>query len=171
MVTPALAPVEAQIEAAIWSALDAVPDPEIPAVSVVEMGMIHRVQVDDGDARVVVLPTFTGCPAIAIIQEDVRRAVGQVEGVRDVEVETSFDPPWTSDRITATGREKLRGWGLAPPSPRMVVIGHIGLPATATCPYCGSTDTRNDSLFGPTPCRAAYYCNACRNPFEQFKQV
>jgi ring-1,2-phenylacetyl-CoA epoxidase subunit PaaD len=171
MVTPAVAPVASQLEAAIWSALEAVPDPEIPAVSVLEMGMIHSVEVDGGNARVVVLPTFTGCPAIAIIQEDVRRAVELVEGVGDVDVEASFDPPWTSDRITAAGREKLRGWGLAPPSPGLVVIGNIGLPTTATCPFCGSTDTRNDSLFGPTPCRAAYYCNACRNPFEQFKQV
>jgi ring-1,2-phenylacetyl-CoA epoxidase subunit PaaD len=161
----------ARTEAAIWSALEDVPDPEIPAVSVVEMGMIHLVEVTGDRARVVVLPTFTGCPAIAIIQDDVRKAVGHVEGVREVEVETSFDPPWTTDRITAAGRVKLRDWGLAPPAPGPVLITHIGLPETAICPFCGSANTRNDSLFGPTPCRAAYYCKACRNPFEQFKQV
>jgi ring-1,2-phenylacetyl-CoA epoxidase subunit PaaD len=161
----------AEIEAAIWSALEGVPDPEIPAVSVVEMGMIREVAFDADHAKVVVLPTFTGCPAIAIIQQEVARAVGGVAGVKNVDVETSFDPPWTSDRISALGRAKLRNFGLAPPASGTVLIADIGLPTVATCPFCGSTDTRNDSLFGPTPCRAAYYCNACRNPFEQFKQV
>lgn len=160
-----------QIEAAIWSALEHVPDPEIPAVSVVEMGMIRDVTVDAGHATVVVLPTFTGCPAIAIIQDDVGRAAGGVKGVSTVDVQTSFDPPWTSDRITKAGRVKLRRFGLAPPGTGAVLIGEIGLPKVASCPFCGSTDTRNDSLFGPTPCRSAYYCNSCRNPFEQFKQV
>jgi ring-1,2-phenylacetyl-CoA epoxidase subunit PaaD len=161
----------AEIEAAIWSALEGVPDPEIPAVSVVEMGMIHQVDVDGDHARVVVLPTFTGCPALAIIQEDVARAASKVEGVNSVNVETSFEPPWTSDRISSVGRAKLRNFGLAPPNTGTVLIAEIGLPKVAMCPYCGSTDTVSDSLFGPTPCRAAYYCNSCRNPFEQFKQV
>jgi ring-1,2-phenylacetyl-CoA epoxidase subunit PaaD len=161
----------AQIEAAIWSALEQVPDPEIPAVSVLDMGMIRQVDVDGDHATVVVLPTFTGCPAIAIIQEDVARAVSGVQGVRRVDVETSFDPPWTSDRITSAGRSKLRNFGLAPPDSGAVLIGEIGLPKVATCPFCGSTDTHSDSLFGPTPCRAVYHCNSCRNPFEQFKPV
>jgi ring-1,2-phenylacetyl-CoA epoxidase subunit PaaD len=160
-----------QIEAAIWSALEQVPDPEIPVVSVLEMGMIRQVDVNGDHATVTVLPTFTGCPAIAIIQEDVACAVRRVPGVRNVDVETSFDPPWTTDRITAAGRAKLHDFGLAPPDPGAVLIGEIGLPKVATCPFCGSTDTRSDSLFGPTPCRAAYYCNSCRNPFEQFKRV
>jgi ring-1,2-phenylacetyl-CoA epoxidase subunit PaaD len=162
---------QAQIEAAVWTALEAVPDPEIPAVSVVDMGMIRQVDIKGDHARVVVLPTFTGCPAIGIIQQDVARAVGAVAGISKVNVETSFDPPWTGDRISAVGRAKLRDFGLAPPDAGTVLIADIGLPKVATCPFCGSTDTRNDSLFGPTPCRAAYYCNACRNPFEQFKQV
>jgi ring-1,2-phenylacetyl-CoA epoxidase subunit PaaD len=160
-----------QIEAAIWAALNGVADPEIPAVSVVEMGMIREVDVAGVRATIVVLPTFTGCPAIAVIQEDVGRAAGAVAGVEEVTVETSFDPPWTSDRITETGREKLRSFGLAPPSGGSVLITEIGLPKAARCPFCGSLETRNDSLFGPTPCRAAYYCTSCRNPFEQFKQV
>jgi ring-1,2-phenylacetyl-CoA epoxidase subunit PaaD len=160
-----------RIESRIWQALKGVPDPEIPAVSVIDMGMIGGVQVEGGRATVVVLPTFTGCPAIAMIQEDVRGAVTEVDGVTSVEVETSFDPPWTSDRITPAGRAKLRDFGLAPPDGGSVLITQIGLPKVATCPFCGSSDTRNDSPFGPTPCRATYYCAACRNPFEQFKQV
>ncbi|MDP9223957.1 MAG: phenylacetate-CoA oxygenase subunit PaaJ [Actinomycetota bacterium] len=171
MVTKTSGRAPLEIELAVWDALGTVADPEIPAVSVVEMGMIERVQVDGDRAKVVVLPTFTGCPAIAIIQEDVRRAAASVEGVGSVEVETSFDPPWTSDRISGAGRERLREFGLAPPTGGRVVLAQIGLPKVATCPFCGSTETRNDSLFGPTPCRAAYYCTSCRNPFEQFKQV
>ena len=161
----------ARLESAIREALEGVPDPEIPAVSVVEMGMVRDVRVEDGRARVVVLPTFTGCPAIPVIRDDIERAVGGIEGVAGTEVVTSFDPPWTSDRITAAGRAKLRGFGLAPPSGERVLIADIGLPKRATCPFCGSMDTVADAPFGPTPCRALYYCNACRNPFEQFKQV
>lgn len=164
------------LETAIWSALDEVTDPEIPAVSVVDMGMIREVRVDGGHAHVVVLPTFTGCPAVDVIKADVGAAVDAVEGVAGVTVETSFDPPWTTDRITARGRQRLREFGLAPPqgpggAGGPVLVTEIGLPQAARCPYCGSTDTVNDSPFGPTPCRAIYYCRACRNPFEQFKPV
>lgn len=156
----------------IWDALGAVPDPEIPAVSVVDMGMIETVECVAGVVRVVVLPTFTGCPAIDVIKSDVARAAASVEGVDHVDVETSFDPPWTSARITPDGRAKLRDFGLAPPdSAGPVLITDIGLPKKARCPFCGSTDTRNENPFGPTPCRALYYCDSCRNPFEQFKAV
>jgi ring-1,2-phenylacetyl-CoA epoxidase subunit PaaD len=171
MVTATAGMTPAQIEAAVWDALRDVADPEIPAVSVIDMGMIGQVKVDERRVKVVVLPTFTGCPAITMIQEDVRRAVLAIEGVTEAEVETSFDPPWTSDRITEEGRARLRGFGLAPPGAAPVLLGEIGLPKAARCPFCGSTNTRSESPFGPTPCRATYYCSACRNPFEQFKQV
>jgi ring-1,2-phenylacetyl-CoA epoxidase subunit PaaD len=160
------------LEVAIWDALAGVADPEIPAVSVVDMGMIREISTDGDAARVVVLPTFTGCPAIAEIISDVKVAVEDVEGVASVDVDTSFDPPWTADRITEDGRRKLTEFGLAPPTGNApVLITEIGLPKAAKCPFCGSTDTRNENPFGPTPCRALYYCSACRNPFEQFKPV
>ena len=160
------------LESAVWDALQSVADPEIPAVSVVEMGMIKKVEVHDGTARVVVLPTFTGCPAIAVIESDVAAAVRKVEGVDSVSVETSFTPPWTSDRITFDGRRKLKEFGLAPPTGSgPVLITEIGLPRHAVCPFCGSQNTRNENAFGPTPCRALYYCDDCRNPFEQFKPI
>lgn len=156
----------------VWAELREVMDPEIPAVSVVDMGMIKEVTVKDGRARVVVLPTFTGCPAISVIVEDVGRATGSVDGVEEVAVETSFDPPWTTDRITQAGRDRLREFGLAPPTGTgPVLITQIGLPERARCPFCGSRNTRNENPFGPTPCRALYYCSDCRNPFEQFKDV
>lgn len=160
------------IEERVWEALAGVLDPEIPAVSVVDMGMIRDVSVDDGVASVVVLPTFTGCPAIPVIERDVADAVAAVEGVAGVRVTTSFEPPWTDDRITEDGRRKLKEFGLAPPTGKgPVLITEIGLPVVARCPFCGSADTRAENPFGPTPCRALYYCESCRNPFEQFKPV
>lgn len=156
----------------VWDALAGVPDPEIPVVSVVDMGMIEAVTVEGSTARVVVLPTFTGCPAIPIIKRDVTDAVAAVDGIERVEVETTFTPPWTSDRITTEGRRKLESFGLAPPTGTgPVLIGDIGLPSFAVCPFCGSRETVNENPFGPTPCRALYYCRACSNPFEQFKPV
>jgi ring-1,2-phenylacetyl-CoA epoxidase subunit PaaD len=160
------------VQDAIWDELTRVADPEIPAVSVVEMGMIRDVEVEGTHARVVVLPTFTGCPAISVIKADVAAATRAVPGVDEVTVETSFQPPWTTDRITPVGRRKLREFGLAPPAEQgPVLIQEIGLPPLAECPFCGSTDTTNENPFGPTPCRALYYCRSCRNPFEQFKPV
>ncbi len=160
------------VEDAVWAALREVADPEIPAVSVVDMGMIKSVEID-GDATVVtVLPTFTGCPAIAVIESDVRAAVMKVAGVNDVRVETTFSPPWTTERITQEGRRKLKEFGLAPPTGEgAVLIQSIGLPVVSICPFCSSKNTHNENPFGPTPCRALYYCNDCRNPFEQFKAI
>lgn len=164
--------VAGSVEERVWEALAGVADPEIPAVSVVDMGMIREVEVTGDAARVVVLPTFTGCPAIAVIERDVAGAVRAVDGVGEVTVETSFDPPWTDSRITEDGRRKLKEFGLAPPTGEgPVLITEIGLPAVARCPFCGSGETRAENPFGPTPCRALYYCEACRNPFEQFKPV
>jgi ring-1,2-phenylacetyl-CoA epoxidase subunit PaaD len=167
MVTPT-----ATFEREIWDALDSVPDPEIPAVSIVEMGMVGSVEVEGASARVVILPTFTGCPAIDVILKDVRSALSAVPGIEAATVSTTFDPPWTTERITEDGRNKLREFGLAPPTGTgPVLITQIGLPAVALCPFCGSRNTHNENPFGPTPCRALYYCNDCRNPFEQFKTI
>jgi ring-1,2-phenylacetyl-CoA epoxidase subunit PaaD len=163
--------VTSPVAAAVWAALEQVADPEIPAVSVVDMGMIERVEVAAGRARVTVLPTFTGCPALTVIRRDVKAAVTAVEGIDEADVDTTFTPPWDTSRITDEGRRKLRSFGLAPPGEGTVLITEIGLPKTSVCPFCGSTETAAENLFGPTPCRALYYCRSCRNPFEQFKTV
>lgn len=160
------------IESAVWDALAEVQDPEIPAVSVIDMGMIKSVRVNGGRVEVTVLPTFTGCPAVPMIERDVAVAVRSVEGVDEVSVATTFDPPWTTDRITQEGRAKLNDFGLAPPTEGApVLLADIGLPKVAICPFCGSRETHNENPFGPTPCRALYYCRSCRQPFEQFKPV
>jgi ring-1,2-phenylacetyl-CoA epoxidase subunit PaaD len=156
----------------VWDALSDVADPEIPAVSVVDMGMIRSVEVADGTATVVVLPTFTGCPAISIIKKDVKTAVLGVPGIEHADVETTFSPPWTSSLITDEGKRKLKEFGLAPPpGDGPVLITQIGIPMMAVCPFCDSRNTAKENSFGPTPCRALYYCNDCRNPFEQFKPI
>jgi ring-1,2-phenylacetyl-CoA epoxidase subunit PaaD len=160
-------------ERAIWDALAEVPDPEIPAVSVVELGMVRRVEMGDGRVRVELLPTFVGCPALEVIRRTVAERLQRLAPV--VEVEATFAEPWTSDRITPEGRRKLRESGFAPPAGRpggdQPLFATIPVRPAADCPYCGSPDTTMENAFGPTLCRSIFWCNACRQPFEQFKTV
>lgn len=154
---------------AVWQALAGVMDPEIPVVSVVEMGMIRAVAVDGGRVTVALTPTFAGCPALAVIQAAVASAVRAL-GADAVEVRLQLTPPWTTDWMTEAARAKLKTVGLAPPPVHGGLIQLI-LTEAATCPYCGSTNTDLRNSFGPTLCRAIYYCNACRQGFEQFKAL
>jgi ring-1,2-phenylacetyl-CoA epoxidase subunit PaaD len=160
----------------VRAALDTVPDPEMPQVSVGDLGMVHAVRVRPADAgarvEVELLPTFSGCPATRVIGEDVARAVGALAGVAAVDVRFTFDEPWTPERITERGRERLRAGTIAPPPPPGApALGRRGLAPLPTppCPICGSADTVSDSPFGPTPCRSMHYCATCRNPFEAIK--
>jgi ring-1,2-phenylacetyl-CoA epoxidase subunit PaaD len=138
----------------IWQVLASIPDPEIPVVSLIDLGIIREVHPD----RVVITPTYTGCPATQVIERDIRAAL-DAAGFRQVRIETVLSPPWTTDWITPEGAEKLRAYGIAPPSPA----------ATATCPQCGSTQTVEISRFGSTPCKALWRCEACLEPFDRFK--
>jgi ring-1,2-phenylacetyl-CoA epoxidase subunit PaaD len=161
-------------DADVWEALAEVPDPEIPAVSVVDLGLVHQVALKDGRLRVELLPTFVGCPALELIRSSVAERLAGMAPV--VEVEMTFAVPWTSDRITPEGRRKLRDSGFAPPAPAATDRGRplfatIGMRPTAACPWCGSEDTTLENLFGPTLCRTLFWCNRCRQPFEQFKAV
>jgi ring-1,2-phenylacetyl-CoA epoxidase subunit PaaD len=162
-------------ETGVWEALAEVPDPEIPVVSVVDLGLVHRVALDGGRLRVELLPTFVGCPALELIRESVAARLAGMAPV--VEVEMTFAVPWTSDRITAEGARKLRQSGFAPPGPAAAgadprpLFATIGMRPSAACPFCGSADTTLENLFGPTLCRTLFWCNRCRQPFEQFKAV
>jgi ring-1,2-phenylacetyl-CoA epoxidase subunit PaaD len=154
---------------AVWEALAEVPDPEIPVLSVVDLGLVHAVELDGERLRVELLPTFVGCPALEMIRQSVaERLAGMAPRV---EVEMTFEVPWTSDRITADGRRKLRESGFAPPGGSRPHFATIPVRPSAACPWCGSADTTLENLFGPTLCRSVFWCNRCRQPFEQFKAV
>jgi ring-1,2-phenylacetyl-CoA epoxidase subunit PaaD len=155
----------------VLAALGEVADPEIPTVSIVELGMLERIEIRPDELVVELLPTFVGCPAVEVIRDAVANRL-EAFG-RPVRVEMTFSTPWTSDRISPEGREKLRRSGFAPPphlgSGRALPM--LGEAASVECPYCGSTETTLESVFGPTQCRSIRHCAACRQPFEAFKPV
>lgn len=153
----------------IWKALEDVKDPEIPVVSVVEMGIVRDVVVVEGKVAVTMTPTFSGCPALHVMKSEIEKRVREL-GADDVEVTISLAPRWTTDWITDDARAKLKAFGLAPP-PRHGGDLNVIFLDTAACPFCGSNDTAIKNTFGPTLCRTIYYCNSCQQPFEQFKPV
>ena len=139
---------------AIWDVLAEVPDPEIPAVSVVELGIVRAVTPD----KVTITPTYSGCPATLFIEQNIRAAL-DAAGYRGTAIETVISPPWTTDWITPEGREKLRRYGIAPPEPS----GEVA------CPQCGSASVEEVSRFGSTPCKSQWRCRDCLEPFDRFK--
>ncbi len=151
----------------IVTALHDVKDPEIPGISVVDLGVITNVEVIDGHIKVQMTPTFVGCPAITVMKEDVQK---RLEEYGDVEVIVNFDIPWDSNRITEKGLLALKKHGLAPP-PRYELAFELDILENIVCPYCGSTETTVQSPFGPTLCRSIHYCNSCHQAFEQFKPL
>lgn len=157
-------------EAQVREALARVPDPELPVVSLVDLGVVHAVAVDADRVRVELVPTFLGCPALEAMRAAAAAAVAEL-GVR-AEVEVRSDVEWSTDRISAAGRERLRAAGIAPPAPRPETARLVQVTrASVCCPWCGSADTRLDNLFGPTPCRTLRWCGACRQPFEGLKTI
>jgi len=138
----------------IWAILKEVPDPEIPAISVLDLGIVRLVEED----RVVITPTYSGCPATQFIEQSIREAL-DAAGYGVVRIETQLSPAWTTDWISEEGKQKLRAYGISPPE----------LAKTATCPQCGSTDTEEVSRFGSTPCKAQWRCKDCLEPFDRFK--
>jgi len=140
----------------VWRVLESVPDPEIPVLAITDLGIVRHADAE----KVVLTPTYTGCPATQVIERMVRDAL-DAAGYRAVRIETTLSPPWTTDWITDEGREKLLAYGIAPPVP-------AGSRDVA-CPQCGAIDTREISRFGSTPCKAQWQCNACLEPFDLFK--
>ncbi|HKB95036.1 MAG TPA: 1,2-phenylacetyl-CoA epoxidase subunit PaaD [Gaiellaceae bacterium] len=149
----------------VWAAFEEIPDPEIPVVSLVDLGVIRSVDVHDGHVRVEFTPTFLGCPALEVMKRALEESVRGLGAEPQVQVVN--DDSWGTDKITPEGREKLRAAGFAPPAPRLVQLQS----QVHRCPYCGSTETKLENLFGPTPCRSLRYCTSCRQPFEQFKTI
>ena len=153
----------------VWHALEGVMDPEIPVVSVVEMGIVRAVELRDDAVIVSMTPTFAGCPALVAIREAILETLHGM-GLTRAEVKTVLSPPWSSDWMTEAARAKMKALGLAPPN---YVNGNVQVYflTEVACPYCGSTNTRVKNNFGPTLCRAIYYCRNCQQPFEQFKAL
>jgi ring-1,2-phenylacetyl-CoA epoxidase subunit PaaD len=155
----------------VWDALAEIPDPEIPVVSLVDLGVIRGVSVNGERVRVEFTPTFLGCPALEVMRDAMAAKISSLGG--EPEIAVIVDDSWSTDRITPEGREKLRTSGFAPPAPRATGTPTLVQLQSAAfrCPYCNSTDTRLENIFGPTPCRSVRYCASCRQPFEQFKTI
>ena len=169
-----------ELETQVWEALQGVYDPEIPTISVVDLGIVHRVEATPERVRVEILPTFVGCPALDVMRDTIRERLEELRIAPEVSVGVTFAAQWTSDRITPAGHEALRRAGFAPPTnapaftaDSVVDLNPLGAlrPQLILCPYCGSKSTMLENRFGPTLCRSIYYCNNCRQPFEAFKAV
>jgi ring-1,2-phenylacetyl-CoA epoxidase subunit PaaD len=172
--TPSTVPTPAQV----WRVLAAVTDPEIPVISISDLGVLRDVAVHDGRITVTITPTYSGCPAMQEIEADVRAALGR-QGWGDVELRTVLSPAWTTDWMSEDGRRTLRDFGIAPPAsaapgPVLLQLGRrpgtaSPAPAPVACPQCGSDDTEELTRFGSTSCKAMWRCRSCREPFDHFR--
>lgn len=158
------------IESRLWEVLQGVPDPEIPVLSIVDLGIVRYARLEsEGIVRVGISPTYSGCPATAVIKESAGQALRKA-GFSRVAVDDVLAPAWTSDWITAAGKRKLREYGIAPPAESVSSLREVLRPAAVIeCPRCGSRDTAKLSEFGSTPCKALYRCTSCLEPFDYFK--
>jgi ring-1,2-phenylacetyl-CoA epoxidase subunit PaaD len=157
----------------VLAALDTVMDPEVPVLSVRELGIVRDVCIDaNGAVTVVVTPTYSGCPAIRVIEQDIVTALHEA-GMAEVRIETVYSPAWTSDWIPEPARAKLKAYGIAPPAPASTadLVQLLRAPRTPQCPYCDSLDTEVRSEFGSTACKSICWCRSCRQPFEEFKGI
>jgi ring-1,2-phenylacetyl-CoA epoxidase subunit PaaD len=162
----------------VWAWLGEVPDPEIPVISVVDLGIVREVAFDgaSGDCVVTITPTYSGCPAMQVIAEDVTAAL-RARGLPRVRVASRLSPAWTTDWMSEAGKAALKGYGIAPPVQQVIDISglrhgvkrHAIQDPEVACPHCGSSHTRLTSQFGSTPCKALYQCLDCREPFDYFK--
>ena len=149
--------------------LEEVKDPEIPVLSLVDLGVITKVTTEDGQVKIEMTPTFVGCPAMDFMKREVEELLTK-RNVKDFSVEVNFKKPWSSDLITEKGKQALKKFGLAPP-PSTQVFDDLSILEHAQCPRCSGTNTELKTPFGPTLCRSIYYCNDCREAFEQFKAI
>jgi len=147
--------------------LSTVMDPEIPVLSVIDMGIVRKIEIDGDAVTVIITPTYSGCPAMHAIEENIKTTL-QHNGFLDVKIKTVFAPAWTTEWMTDATKQKLKEYGIAPPMSQSEVL-QIDIPVT--CPYCNSTNTQIKSEFGATACKAYYFCNACYQPFEYFKPL
>jgi ring-1,2-phenylacetyl-CoA epoxidase subunit PaaD len=153
----------------VYEWLDEVKDPEIPVLSLVDLGIIREVEVSDHRIGITITPTFVGCPALDVMKEEIVQTL-KAHGADEVNIRVSFTRPWSSDQITSKGKDALKKFGLAPP-PALSPLEDLDILEHAICPRCGGTNTDLKSAFGATLCRSMHYCNTCREAFEQFKPI
>jgi ring-1,2-phenylacetyl-CoA epoxidase subunit PaaD len=163
----------AAIPASVAAILDSVKDPEVPVLSVVELGVVRAAEVHGDRITVTITPTYSGCPALDVMEREIRQAL-TAAGYAEVSVKTVYAPAWTTDWIPPAAREKLRVYGIAPPGPvgtqpLIPLSPTVRTASTVPCPYCGSANTTTESEFGPTACKSLHVCHSCRQPFEHFK--
>ena len=156
----------------IWDLLDEVKDPEVPVLSVVELGIVRDVRVEDAGTTIVITPTYSGCPAMHVIEDDIRGALA-AGGVAEPRIETVFSPAWSTDWMSDEAKAKLAEYGIAPPgkAETQPLLVPISRRQPTTCPMCGSTRTTVKSEFGSTACKSINYCESCQQPFEAFKAI
>jgi ring-1,2-phenylacetyl-CoA epoxidase subunit PaaD len=153
----------------VYQWLEEVKDPEIPVLSLIDLGVITAVQIEDNDVKLELTPTFVGCPALEMMQSEIREVLNK-HGIDAVEINVSYRTPWTSDMISEKGRQALKKFGLAPP-PSRELFYDLEILEHAVCPRCDSKNTELRNTFGPTLCRSIHYCNSCHEAFEQFKPL
>jgi ring-1,2-phenylacetyl-CoA epoxidase subunit PaaD len=161
-------------EEALFEVLRGIPDPEVPALDIVELGIVRRVELGpDGEVTVEVTPTYSGCPAMQMIEQEIVAALNAY-GYDRVELRTVFSPAWTTDWLSDAAKAKLKAYGIAAPDHTVVEQALVPLLSSVRhvpCPYCGSSNTERKSEFGSTACKAIHFCNGCRQPFEEFKAI
>ena len=157
----------------IFDLLKQIEDPEIPVINIVELGVVRNVSVNDDTVKVEITPTYSGCPAMKVIEDQIYLKLNEI-GVQNIQIKTVYSPSWTTDWITEETKEKLRSYGIAPPlkvSPQDIFPFLNEAKEKVQCPYCRSDDTTITSKFGSTPCKALHFCNNCQQPFEEFKCI
>lgn len=159
-------------EEQIWNYLNEVLDPEVPVLNIVELGVVRDVKVEDASVLITITPTYSGCPAMKVIEDDIGSKLAE-KGVDNFKIKTILSPAWTTDWITEEAKEKLRKYGIAPPEKTSVDKGSLFFtgPKTVACPNCGSTNTEMKSQFGSTACKSLYFCKECLEPFDYFKCI
>lgn len=152
----------------IWNWLEDVSDPEVPVLSVVDLGVVRSVQFSNNKAEIVITPTYSGCPAMGVIETDIRSVLNE-HGISEVLITTVLSPAWTTDWLSENGKRKLKEYGIAPPENEVDKSVLFAKPTVVPCPKCDSRNTRMVSQFGSTACKAHYQCNDCLEPFDYFK--
>ena len=157
------------VEAAhIWDLLEEVSDPEVPVLSVVDLGVVRNVSIQEENVHITITPTYSGCPAMKTMEDDIRKKLAD-NHINKVSFETVLSPAWTTDWLSENGRIKLKEYGIAPPENEVDKSVLFSEPTIVPCPKCDSTDTRMVSQFGSTACKAHYRCNSCQEPYDYFK--